>query len=75
MSHHSVTRSGETLTALSGTPAPTAVWRALLMMLGLPPMPWPMIRHLTDDDLTAVFAYLQSIPAVHNKVPEPQPPQ
>ena len=42
-SHHSVTRSGDTLTALSGTPAPTALARALLMMPGLPPMPWPTI--------------------------------
>jgi mono/diheme cytochrome c family protein len=37
----------------------------------LPPMPWPMIRHLTDDDLKAVFAYLRSIPAITNKVPDP----
>ena len=41
----------------------------------LPPMPWPFISQLGDDDLRAVFAYLQSIPAVVNKVPEPQPPQ
>lgn len=41
----------------------------------LPPMPWPMISKLTDGDLRAVFAYLQSIPAIANKVPEPQPPQ
>jgi hypothetical protein len=41
----------------------------------LPPMPWPMIRQLDDDDLQAIFAYLQSIPAIANKVPEPLPPQ
>lgn len=41
----------------------------------LPPMPWSMIRQLTDDDLRAVFAYLHSIPAIHNKVKEPLPPQ
>lgn len=41
----------------------------------LPPMPWPFISQLSDDDLRAVFAYLQSIPAIVNKVPEPQPPQ
>jgi cytochrome c553 len=40
----------------------------------LPPMPWPMIRNLTDDDLKAVFAYLMSIPAIANQVPEPLPP-
>jgi hypothetical protein len=41
----------------------------------LPPMPWPLIGQLTDADMRAVFAYLQSIPAIANKVPEPQPPQ
>src|SRR6185295_1948646 len=28
----------------------------------LPPMPIPMYRHMTDEDLEAIFAYLQSIP-------------
>ena len=37
----------------------------------LPPMPWPMIRNLNDADLKAIFAYLQSLPPVKNKVPEP----
>ena len=40
----------------------------------LPPMPIPMYRHLSDEDLEAIFAYLQSIPAVKNRVPEPLPP-
>lgn len=40
----------------------------------LPPMPWPMFRHMTDEDLAAIFAYLQTVPAISNKVPEPQPP-
>ena len=40
----------------------------------LPPMPYPMYRHMTDEDLAAVFAYLQSIPAISNRVPEPWPP-
>lgn len=40
----------------------------------LPPMPWPMFRHMTDEDLAAIFAYLQTVPAVSNKVPEPQAP-
>jgi hypothetical protein len=40
----------------------------------LPPMPIPMYRHLTDADLQAVFAYLQSIPPVRNRVPEPVAP-
>jgi len=41
----------------------------------LPPMPWAMISKLTDDDLGAIFTYLQSIPPIQNKVPEPLPPQ
>lgn len=40
----------------------------------LPPMPIPMYRHFTDTDLEAIFSYLQSIPAIKNRVPEPQPP-
>jgi mono/diheme cytochrome c family protein len=40
----------------------------------LPPMPWPVYRNLTDEDLDAVFAYLQSIPPIRNRVPEPLPP-
>lgn len=41
----------------------------------LPPMPWPTYRHLTDEDFEALFAYLQSIPAISNRVPEPLPPR
>lgn len=41
----------------------------------LPPMPWPVYAQMTDDDLRAMFAYLQSIPSIANKVPEPTPPQ
>jgi cytochrome c553 len=37
----------------------------------LPPMPYQWISQLTDADLRAVFAYLQSIPAITNKVPAP----
>lgn len=37
----------------------------------LPPMPYQMYKHFTDADMEAVFSYLQSIPAVKNKVPEP----
>lgn len=40
----------------------------------LPPMPIPMYRNFSDADLEAIFAYLQSIPAVRNRVPEPLPP-
>jgi cytochrome c len=37
----------------------------------LPPMPWPAFRNLNDADLKSIFAYLKSIPAISNKVPDP----
>lgn len=40
----------------------------------LPPMPWQMCRNFTDDDLRAIFTYLQSLPPVENLVPAPIPP-
>lgn len=40
----------------------------------LPPMPWPVYRNLTDEDLAAVFAYLRTIPPIQNRVPAPIPP-
>ena len=41
----------------------------------LPPMPWQVFRNFTDEDLKAIFAYLRSVPPVHNRVPEPVEPQ
>jgi mono/diheme cytochrome c family protein len=38
-----------------------------------PPMPWPVYRNLTDEDLAAVYAYLRTIPPVRNNVPEYEP--
>jgi mono/diheme cytochrome c family protein len=40
----------------------------------LPPMPIPMYKNFTDEDLKAIFSYLQSIPAIKNAVPEPLQP-
>ena len=40
----------------------------------LPPMPWPMYLHATDEDLRAMFAYLHTVPAVRNQVPQPVEP-
>jgi mono/diheme cytochrome c family protein len=36
----------------------------------LPPMPWQNLATMTDQDLAAVYAYLRSIPAISNRVPE-----
>jgi hypothetical protein len=42
----------------------------------LPPMPYPQYRNATDEDLRAVFAFLQSITPIRNKVPQPiDPPE
>jgi hypothetical protein len=37
----------------------------------LPPMPWPGVAQMSDEDLGAIFAYLKSIPPVKNQVPAP----
>ncbi len=36
----------------------------------LPPMPWFNLAMATDEDLQAIFAYLQSIPPIENQVPD-----
>jgi len=40
----------------------------------LPPMPWFDVAVLTDQDLKALFAYLQSLKPISNQVPQPIPP-
>lgn len=40
----------------------------------LPPMPWEMYKHMTDEEISAIFAYLKSIKPVNNIVPQPLPP-
>jgi hypothetical protein len=41
----------------------------------LPPMPWINFKNITDDDVSAIFAYLKSTNPVKNVVPEPIPPE
>jgi hypothetical protein len=44
----------------------------------LPPMPWQVFAHATDDEIKAIYAYLRSIPAIKNRVPDAviaEPPQ
>jgi hypothetical protein len=40
----------------------------------LPPMPWQEFVHMTDDEISAIFAYLMSLPPIKNIVPNPDPP-
>lgn len=41
----------------------------------LPPMPIHAFSNFSDEDLGAIHAYLQTLPPVKNKVPEPVPPK
>jgi mono/diheme cytochrome c family protein len=40
----------------------------------LPPMPYQALGTATDEDLEAVFAYLRTLPAIRNRVPQPVDP-
>ena len=40
----------------------------------LPPMPAAVYAKMTDDDLRSIFAYLQSLKPMSNKVPQPVEP-
>lgn len=40
----------------------------------LPPMPWQMFQTMRDDEIQAIFAYLQSTKPIDNVVPQPLPP-
>lgn len=40
-----------------------------------PPMPWTAYKHLSDTQLRAIFAYLQTVPPVKNRVPDYAPPK
>ena len=40
----------------------------------LPPMPWPMYAHLTDEDAQSLAAYLKSLPPISHKAPDVIPP-
>jgi hypothetical protein len=37
-------------------------------------MPWSSFRGMTDEDLLAIFAYVKTIPAVHHRVDNSEPP-
>jgi mono/diheme cytochrome c family protein len=40
----------------------------------LPPMPYEMFAHMTDEEISAIFAYLKSTSPIDNIVPKPLPP-
>lgn len=41
----------------------------------MPPMPWENLKDLPDEDLTAIFKYLQTLKPIDNYVPEPMNPE
>lgn len=41
----------------------------------MPPMPWQNLADIEEEDLRAIFAYLQSLPPIENRVPDYQPPE
>ena len=40
----------------------------------MPPMPWQGYAQMTEEDLRAMYAFLQTIPPIENRVPPYQPP-
>ena len=38
------------------------------------PMPWPVYKYMSDDDLKAVFAFLRTLKPVHHLVDNTEPP-
>jgi mono/diheme cytochrome c family protein len=40
----------------------------------MPPMPWPLIGQMSDDDLKAVFAFLRTLPPIKNEVAQHKVP-
>ncbi len=40
----------------------------------LPPMPFQNVAQMTNDELKAVYTYLESTKPIHNIVPQPLPP-
>lgn len=41
---------------------------------GLPPMPWPSLHAMDDDELNSIFAYIRSLPVTGDIMPAPVPP-
>lgn len=41
---------------------------------GLPPMPWPSLHAMTDDELLSIHAYVRSLPVTGEATPPPVPP-
>jgi mono/diheme cytochrome c family protein len=52
-----------------------AAWMAMVKTReGLPPMPWPSLHAMSDDDLRAIHAYIRSLEVTGGVMPAPVPP-
>ncbi len=49
-------------------------WLARIRRGGLPPMPWPALKALTDTDAVAIYQYLKSLGPLGNVAPAPVAP-
>ena len=36
----------------------------------MPPMPWAFYAQMTDEDLKAIFAFLETVKPIRNHVPD-----
>ena len=41
---------------------------------GLPPMPWPSLHAMTDEELRSIHAFIRSLPVKGDVMPPPVPP-
>jgi mono/diheme cytochrome c family protein len=41
---------------------------------GLPPMPWPSLHHMTDEDLSSLYAYITNLGPAGTHAPAALPP-
>lgn len=62
------------MTANGPVPDPKLLLSGHSAPIKLPPMPWYNVARLSDEDLSALFAYLKALPPVKNAVPGPIPP-
>jgi mono/diheme cytochrome c family protein len=68
-------RPGETADVEITAAAPGEVSHPLHPKLLAPPMPWPAYRHLADDEIRAIAAYLKyGLRPVRNRVPDSEGP-
>lgn len=49
-------------------------WLARARAGGLPPMPWPALKAMTDQDLSAIYAYLRALGPAGVAAPQAVPP-